>query len=83
MQEGNFIRYRPELRNQGQCVFAYDKFRPNRIMRNRFMLFAEDGEGGFVLWVESVLLLFRLNAQTDNSGTEYILLQYMEHTGNA
>lgn len=44
------------------------------------MLMANDDEKRSVLWVARVPLPLRLNAETDKSGSAYVLRQYMECT---
>lgn len=74
----SFICDKLVLRNQAQRIFACNEIGPSGKMRNRFVLIARDGEGGYVLWVARELLLFRLNSQPHSSGTEYIFLHYMK-----
>lgn len=78
--EKNFIRNKPMLRNQVQHLFAYDKFALRRRMWNTFLLISGDGERRSMLYALKVLLLSRLNTKTDNSGIEYVILQYVECT---
>lgn len=49
-------------------------------MRNGFLLIAGDGKDGSMLMVARVLLLPRLNSQTDRCETDYVFLQCMEST---
>lgn len=78
MKNGSLTGDRPALWNQVPRVLAFDGIEPSKRMQDRFVLIAGNGEDGSVLWVVRVLLLFRINSETDSNTKEYALQTYME-----
>lgn len=76
----DYGRVRRELVHQILRVLAIQLFGCSKRIRNTFLLIVSDVDDGCVLWAAKVLLLFRVKAQKDRSGIEYVLRQFMEST---
>lgn len=78
VKEKILIHDKQSIQNQIQHVFGCHKFGRSKDMQNTLVLVAHYSEEWFLLTVAKVILLFRLNTQTDISEIEYVCQQYID-----